>query len=64
MSDDAEPFACYSKHRMDRFVKSTRVDPSGASSSKRKAPGVSTRPILISLHHASSELVEPTININ
>ena len=49
---------------MDRYAKSTRVDPSGASSSKRKAPDVSTRPIPISLHHALSELVVPTIKIN
>ena len=49
---------------MDRSVKSTRVDPSGASSSKRKAPDVSTRMIPISSHHASSELGETKIKIN
>ena len=47
-----------------QFVKSNRVDPSGASSSKRKAPDVSTRPILISLHYASSELGVRKIKIN
>ena len=52
---------------MDRFVKSTRVDPSGASSSKRKVQRhltQPTRPIPISLHHASSELGVTEININ
>ena len=49
---------------MDRSVKSTRVDPSGASSSKRKAPDVSTRMIPISSHHASSELGETKIKTN
>ena len=49
---------------MDRFVNSTRVDPSGASSSKRKAPDVSTRPIPIILHHASSELNVTKIKVN
>ena len=49
---------------MDRLVKSTRVDPSGASSSKRKAPHVSPRLIPISLHHALSELGVSKIKIN
>ena len=48
---------------MDRYAKITRVDPSGASSSKRKAPDVSTRPIPISLHHPSSELGVAEIKI-
>ena len=49
---------------MEQFVKSTSVDPSGASNSKRKAPDVSTRSIPISLHHASSEIGVTKIKIN
>ena len=49
---------------MDRVVESTRVDPSGALSSKRKAPDVSTHPITISLHRASSELSATKIKVS
>ena len=52
---------------MDRFVRGTRVDPSGVSSSKRKAQRHlthPTRPIPISLHPASSELGVAEKNIN